>query len=89
VSGRHGQNKKGPGAHLREKTACDWRVPQEGYHGLVKKYFMSFPHVCHLCQLSIYIKQKNKTNSMVLVRKRTIPTEQPLLVGEVSANFSG
>jgi hypothetical protein len=25
--------------------------------------------------------------SMALVRKRTIPTERPLLVGEVSANF--
>jgi hypothetical protein len=29
------------------------------------------------------------TNSVVLVRKRTIPTERPPLVGEVSANFSG
>jgi hypothetical protein len=26
---------------------------------------------------------------MVLVRKRTIPTERPPLVGEVSANFRG
>jgi hypothetical protein len=25
----------------------------------------------------------------LLVRKRTIPTERPLLVGEVSANFCG
>jgi hypothetical protein len=32
---------------------------------------------------------KNKTNSVALVRKRTIPTERPPLVGEVSANFSG
>jgi hypothetical protein len=30
---------------------------------------------------------KQKTNSVVLVRKRTIPTERPPLVGEVSANF--
>jgi hypothetical protein len=29
----------------------------------------------------------NKTNSVALVRARTIPTEQPPLVGEVSANF--
>jgi hypothetical protein len=29
------------------------------------------------------------TNSVFLVRKRTIPTERPPLVGEVSANFSG
>jgi hypothetical protein len=29
-----------------------------------------------------------KTNSVVLVRKRTIPTERPQPAGEVSANFS-
>jgi hypothetical protein len=29
------------------------------------------------------------TNSVALVRKRTIPTERLPLVGEVSANFSG
>jgi hypothetical protein len=29
----------------------------------------------------------NKTNSMVWVRERTIPTERPPLVGEVIANF--
>jgi hypothetical protein len=29
------------------------------------------------------------TNSVALVRKRTIPTERPPLVGGVSANFSG
>jgi hypothetical protein len=32
---------------------------------------------------------KTKQTSRFLVRKRTIPTEQPALVGEVSANFSG
>jgi hypothetical protein len=31
----------------------------------------------------------NKTNSVALVRKRTIPTERPPLVGEVSGNFDG
>jgi hypothetical protein len=30
-----------------------------------------------------------KLNSLVLVRERTIPTERPTLVGEVSANFLG
>jgi hypothetical protein len=34
-------------------------------------------------------KLKKKLNSVALVRKRTIPTERPLLVGEVSANFCG
>jgi hypothetical protein len=36
--------------------------------------------------VKFYIKQ---TNSVALVRKRTIPTERPPLLGEVSANFSG
>jgi hypothetical protein len=30
-----------------------------------------------------------KLNSVAVVRKRTIPTERPPLVGEVSANFFG
>jgi hypothetical protein len=33
-----------------------------------------------------YLQQK--TNSVALVRKRTIPTKRPPLVGEVSGNFS-
>ena len=32
-------------------------------------------------------KTKTKLNSVALVRERTIPTERPPLVGEVSANF--
>jgi len=32
---------------------------------------------------------KLKLNSVALVRERTIPTEQPPPVGEVSANFYG
>jgi hypothetical protein len=36
------------------------------------------------------LQNNNKTtNSVALVRKQTIPTERPPLVGEVSANFSG
>jgi hypothetical protein len=30
-----------------------------------------------------------KLNSVVLVRKKTTPTEQPPIVGEVGANFCG
>jgi hypothetical protein len=49
----------------------------------------------HICKLGAeqakkayrYTPQK-KTNSVALVRKRTLPTERPPLVGEVSANFS-
>jgi len=32
---------------------------------------------------------KKKKNSVALVRERTIPTERPPPVGEVSANFCG
>jgi hypothetical protein len=37
----------------------------------------------------IQFKINNKTNSVVLVHERTIPTGRPQLVGEVSANFCG
>jgi hypothetical protein len=37
--------------------------------------------------ISVYLK--TKLNSMAVVCKRTIPTERPLLVGEVSANLCG
>jgi hypothetical protein len=33
--------------------------------------------------------KKTKLNSVAVVRKRTIPTERPPLVGEVSANLCG
>jgi hypothetical protein len=35
-----------------------------------------------------WTKTENTQNSVALVPKRTIPTERPQLVGEVSANFS-
>jgi hypothetical protein len=34
-------------------------------------------------------RNKYKTNSLAWVRERTIPTERPPRVGEVSANFCG
>jgi hypothetical protein len=43
----------------------------------------------HINTRIILIKKQRKTNSVALVLKRTIPTERPPLVGEVSANFSG
>ena len=40
-------------------------------------------------QTVIYIKQTNKqTNSVALVRERTIPTERPPPAGEDSAKFA-
>jgi hypothetical protein len=38
---------------------------------------------------SCIIYEQNKTNSMALVCKRTMPTERLQLVGEVSANVCG
>jgi hypothetical protein len=35
------------------------------------------------------VSNNKQTNSVALVRKRTIPTERPLLVGEVIVNFCG
>jgi hypothetical protein len=35
------------------------------------------------------IKKTKKLNPVVVVRKRTIPTERPPLVGEVGANLCG
>jgi hypothetical protein len=44
----------------------------------------------HIYDLLVKLKlKKKKLNSMSVVRKRTIPTEQPPLVGEVSANLCG
>jgi hypothetical protein len=51
-----------------------------------------YPGVFLLISISIssYIHlTKTNKNSVALVRKRTIPTERPPLVDEVSANFSG
>jgi hypothetical protein len=38
------------------------------------------------CLLTSFFITKTKVNSVAIVRKRTIPTERPPLVGEVSAN---
>jgi len=37
----------------------------------------------------VFTVSKLKLNSVALVRERTIPTERPPPVGEVSANFCG
>jgi hypothetical protein len=42
------------------------------------------------CMLEIYSAgEEYYYNTVALVRKRTIPTERPPFVGEVSANFCG
>jgi hypothetical protein len=47
-------------------------------------------HVTKLEVVFIYdLRSWNNNNSVALVRERTIPTERPPLVGEVSANVCG
>jgi hypothetical protein len=50
-------------------------------------FMASINHVYHV--IYIRITETKKLNSVALVCKRTIPTERPPLVGEVSANFCG
>jgi hypothetical protein len=45
--------------------------------------------VCNISRLFWRILRDMKKNSVTWVRERTIPTERPPLVGEVSANFCG
>ena len=46
-------------------------------------------YLFNLCLLILNILEKKTKNSVALVRERTIPTERPPPVGEVSANFCG
>ena len=47
-------------------------------------------HSNGICHTGLFaLKTKTKLNSVALVRERTIPTERPPPVGEVSANFCG
>jgi len=50
---------------------------------LVSYYAVQPPGITHR------LRVKTKLNSVVLVRERTIPTEQPPPFGEGSANFCG
>jgi len=40
-------------------------------------------------EMTVFLGTKLKLNSVALFRERTIPTERPPPVGEVSANFCG
>jgi hypothetical protein len=50
-------------------------------------YVDTLSHSCCCCSRGI--KKKLATNSVAWVCERTIRTEQPLLIGEVSAKFCG
>jgi hypothetical protein len=57
--------------------------PTEPFMKLIQELFV--PGTLILRNPSLY----TELNTVALVRKRTIPTERPPLVGEVSANFCG
>jgi hypothetical protein len=59
--------------HIEDRAVCSSEM-------LISNYQTARSH---------YSEHKTKTNSVALVRKRTIPTERPSLVGEVNANFCG
>jgi len=54
----------------------------------VERFFQQYRYVAIACEGNVSFVQLLK-NSVALVRKRTIPTERPPPVGEVSANFCG
>ena len=57
---------------------------------MTKRYGVAkMPFACRLTNIRIQTLTKLKLNSVALVRERTIPTERPPPVGEVSANFCG
>jgi hypothetical protein len=78
---------------VSELTPCTWALLEKPpvaqpvknfptFYG-TRRFITVFTRACHWSLTS-----KLKLNSVVLVRKRTIPTERPQPVGEVSANFS-
>ena len=76
---------------------------QQAHYSYVHTYAnisSNIPHICAIHSLTEdaiavsltdvnYYTKLTKLNSVALVRERTIPTERPPPVGEVSANFCG
>jgi hypothetical protein len=63
------------------KLSSSQQIKAEDRH--IRGHHIEYLHVVIPCL------QYLLTYAMALVRKRTIPTERPPLVGEVSANFCG
>jgi hypothetical protein len=74
---------------VTEDSEIVFPLPRESLPNLAQ----IVPHVeCNIVQVGATYPplspgNKTKLNSVASVRKRTIPTEQPPLVGEVTANF--
>ena len=70
---------------IQYATVCNAHMPY--CHLRPPRLYDIFPH--YLTNGTILEKKVIKLNSVALVRERTIPTERPPPVGEVSANFCG
>jgi hypothetical protein len=65
---------------------------REMYHGFPQplgSILIAVHNSCLPYSLSATILPLTKLNSVSFLRKQTIPTERPPLVGEVTANFCG
>ena len=67
----------------KHTTHKNVQEPQDNTH--LQEHTHSEPHTTH--NIGTALTTKTKLNSVALVRTRTIPTERPPPVGEVSANF--
>ena len=69
--------------------ACNFLIVCDRYRAtFVNHYVMQYSRVSYF-SANNSASVKTKLNSVALVRERTIPTERPPPVGEVSANFCG
>jgi hypothetical protein len=77
-------------AQAVKHLSCNKEVPLSDLDRDKECSYRDFPLIVYI-QINLFDHldvQREKKNSVVLVCKRTIPTERPPLVGEVSTNFS-
>jgi hypothetical protein len=67
-------------------SVMNLRVPQITYFEIAA-FFPPLVLNIAFSMKTMSVLYANKKTSVALVRERTIPTERPLLVGEVSVNF--
>jgi hypothetical protein len=78
----------GKGFH-RESGISPLIQAQSSFYAHYKVNNMPFPVTYYINIFSTVMLSKQQTNSVAFVRKQTMPTDRPPLVGEVSANFCG